>query len=529
MGQADDGMWDPAEEVVLPSAHPTMSGDAGTLTRPQLEQAFHRLVLLYRLAGQICSKAEIEQVFDTVLSAVTLLLEVERAFVAMAVDGTLRVRAAKGIELGNDAATWPVSTTMLRRVLDENVSILTSDAAQDAQYGRVHSVGEHGIRSVICCPLGRPRVPRGLIYADNRARARAFSCEDLEFLNALAGFALLAIENAEDRHQAKVAAELATTELDNLRREIRQHTEIIGNSRSLINAFGTAQKAARKDVTVMIIGETGTGKEIFARLIHEQSPRKGGPFVAVNLSALPATLIESELFGHEKDAFTGANRQRIGRFEMAHEGTLFLDEILDAPIEMQSKLLRVLEQHSFERVGGNRLLQSNARIICACNKDPQIAVASGAFRQDLYYRLNALTLELPPLRKRREDIAPLAEHFLRVCGSTKQLAEDAIEYLLAYDWPGNVRELRHCVESLDTLVDGHLIRAADLPGRFRSTKGTHVELEGAFESLPNLVGRVEREHFRRAIERSKGRSEAAIRLLGIARDTFFRKKKEYGL
>jgi two-component system NtrC family response regulator len=249
--------------------------------------------------------------------------------------------------------------------------------------------------------------------------------------------------------------------------------------------------------------------------------------VAVHLSALPHALVESELFGHEKGAFTGADARRIGRFELARGGTLFLDEIQDIPAEVQPKLLRVLEQRTFERLGGNETLRTDVRIVCACNRDPNMAVADGTLRADLFYRLSGVTIAVPPLRDRPQDIEPLLRHFLHLCGSEKTLDDAAMVRLKRYAWPGNVRELKHCVEALDVLVEGPVIRMEDLPERMRGLTGP--EAVGGFEPIAVAVERLERDLYRRAYELADGNNEEAMRLLGVARATYFKRKKLFGL
>ncbi len=218
-----------------------------------------------------------------------------------------------------------------------------------------------------------------------------------------------------------------------------------------------ARKAAKSDATVLLLGESGTGKEVVARLIH-----RGGPFVAVNAAALAETLLESELFGHEKGAFTGAQARRAGKFELAHGGTIFLDEIGDIPASMQAKLLRVLQERAFERVGGTETVSVDVRVVAATNRDLKRRVAEGKFREDLYYRLNVIAIQLPPLRERRPEIRPLAEHFLRELRPGARFSPDTLALLERYDWPGNARELRNVVERATALLEGDEIGPGDL-------------------------------------------------------------------
>jgi transcriptional regulator with GAF, ATPase, and Fis domain len=518
---------EPDEVVIAPTEAP-LSVDAAAIPPGRLHESFNRLVLLYGLGQQIYVADDPDQVFARILEAVAALLKIERAFVAVVSDGRLIPRAVHRIDLQGDVAAWPISRTMLDRVISQGISLLTTDATKDTQYGHVRSVDLHNIRSAMCCPLGSRRAPRGLLYVDNRLSTGAFSRSDLEFLTALAHYGSLALNNAEARRAIASERDLAEARFEAFRREIAVHGDIVGVSTPIVHLYGQVRKAARKDVPVLLVGETGTGKEVFARALHACSPRAALPFIAVSIKALSQTLVEAELFGHEKGAFTGADKRRLGRFELAKGGTLFLDEVLDVPVDIQPKLLRVLEQRTFERVGGNDCITADVRIVCACNRNPEAAVARGAFREDLYFRLNAVTLEIPPLRERRADILPLLQHFLRQCRSDKVFEDEALQCLVRYPWPGNVRELKHCVEALDALVDGQRVGREDLPSRFRqSPVGKGEDLW--FEPLSSLVARVEREHILRAIERSGGSSEKAIALLKISRAKFFERKKGYGL
>lgn len=516
------------DEVILSAIDSPLSIDPTAIPVPELQGSFRRLALLFRLGHQICAETDEARVFETILSSTAKMLRVERAFVTTYSQGKLVPRATYQIDLAGEASTWPVSSTMLRRVLDQGISLLTTDALHDAQYKKASSVDLHNIRSVMCCPLGGRQDPKGLIYVDNRVHTNAFSRPDLEFLSALAHYARLAIQNAADRRTIAAEKDLAEARLEALRNEVATQSDIVGVSPEIIQCYGQVKKLARKEISILIVGETGTGKEVFARAIHSSSPRASGPFIAVNVRGLPATLVESELFGHEKGAFTGADKRRMGRFELAQGGTLFLDEVLDIPMDVQPKLLRVLEQREFERLGGNNVVRADVRIVCACNKDPVQAVAQGLFREDLFYRLNGIILPLPPLRERGADIIPLIHHFLRQCGSDKVFDEDALASLSAYPWLGNIRELKHCVEALDALVEGKRIRKSDLPPRMQQSS-SRIDAFSGFESLSSLVARIEKEHILEAIEISRGNNERAIQLLKISRAKFFERKKEYGI
>jgi transcriptional regulator with GAF, ATPase, and Fis domain len=244
---------------------------------------------------------------------------------------------------------------------------------------------------------------------------------------------------------------------------------IAGNSRGMLQVLDTARKVSQSDSSVLITGESGTGKELIARAIHKNSSRKDGPMVIINCGAIPGELLESELFGHEKGAFTGAHRSRIGRFEIADKGTIFLDEIGDMSPDLQVKLLRAIQERRFERVGGTATIHVDIRVISATNKDLPQAIEDGNFREDLYYRLNVIPIHILPLRERKEDILPLTEYFQRILTQrhtnyqTKDFSESSQHALLGYDWPGNIRELENLIERISVLVEAPVIELGDLP------------------------------------------------------------------
>jgi DNA-binding NtrC family response regulator len=319
--------------------------------------------------------------------------------------------------------------------------------------------------------------------------------------------------------------ELLTEETDN------RHRLIIGQSKQIADAVDTARKAAASNATVLLLGESGTGKEIFARAIHNWSERRSQPFVAINCVGLSKELLESELFGHEKGAFTGADQLKKGKMELANGGTVFLDEIGDMSPELQTKLLRFLQEREFDRVGGHGSIRVNVRIIAATNRDLESAVNENRFREDLYHRLNVIPITLPPLRARRADIAPLAEYFLRRCAadSKKQfteLTEDVLTLLTAYHWPGNVRELANVIERAVVLSSGSTLTAKDLPSRIVAAKPVGQN--------DKLTYREEMESTRRALvlqalSESNGNRAAAAKALGLHEKYFLRMIKTLGI
>jgi DNA-binding NtrC family response regulator len=292
-----------------------------------------------------------------------------------------------------------------------------------------------------------------------------------------------------------------------------------GKSAAMLQVVAEAKRAAASKSTVLLLGESGTGKELFARSIHDWSERRLKPFIAINCAGLGKELLESDLFGHEKGAFTGAHQLKKGKLELAHGGTAFLDEIGDLALELQTKLLRFLQEREFERVGATKPIAVDLRIIAATNRNLEAAVKSGGFREDLYHRLNVIALTLPPLRERKEDIADLANHFLRQCAlDTKKnfvaIADEARERLLAYEWPGNVRELANVIERAVVLGDGPLLTAHHLPVRVLGAQPANIPKELSYHDAINSY---RRELIVRALADTQGNRAAAAKALGMHR------------
>lgn len=307
---------------------------------------------------------------------------------------------------------------------------------------------------------------------------------------------------------------------------------LLGRSQAMRDVIDRAQRAARTDSLVLILGESGTGKELLASAIHRNSPRRDGPYVAVNIAAIPETLVESELFGHVKGAFTGAAYDRAGRFTAADGGTLFIDEIGDFELSAQAKLLRVLESHRFTPVGGDVECQADVRVVAATSRNLDEKVAAGEFREDLYYRLNVVTVRIPPLRERREDIPLLIEVFLdEFCAARRQprlpLAPALVEYLLRHPWPGNVRQLRNAVESMVVLARHDTLTLTDLPEHLRTAGGTAADLPPVPRDAS--LEQLEKAAIAEALRRNDNNRTHAAAALGISVRTLQRKLKSWGL
>jgi Nif-specific regulatory protein len=360
--------------------------------------------------------------------------------------------------VGGPAQPVRVSRRVVQRVIRERIGLLLREVDPDQATG---TLSEMGIRSMLCVPLVTSDRVLGAIYLVSRNAARTFEDRDLKLMTAVAGIASLSLENVS--HWEKL-----WHENDELRAELDVKYNLVGESPRMSEVFEFIRRVAPSDSTVLIQGESGTGKELVARALHNNSARAEGPFVAINCAAITETLLESELFGHEKGAFTGAGVQKKGKVESAEGGTLFLDEVSELALGLQAKLLRVLQEREFERVGGTRPIKLDIRLIAATNKSLPDAVNAGTFRNDLFYRLNVITVTLPPLRDRREDIPKLATHFIAKAARNsksrlKPISPEAQACLMSYHWPGNVRELENALERAIVLGSSNTILPEDLP------------------------------------------------------------------
>jgi two-component system, NtrC family, response regulator HydG len=340
---------------------------------------------------------------------------------------------------------------------------------------------------------------------------------------------LRAERHARERAEAENAALRADAALP------YRFSEIVGETPAMRAVFQTIEKVAPTDASVYIHGESGTGKELVARAIHARSKRASGPFVKVNCGALAETLLESELFGHEKGAFTGAIKRKLGRFELADKGTLFLDEIGDVTPALQLKLLRVIQERDFERVGGEETIKVDVRVVSATHKDIEAEVAAGRFREDLFYRLHVVPCEVPPLRDRKDDIPRLAAHFIvklapRTNARITGIGDAALARLHAYGWPGNVRELENVIEQALVFAEGTTIDVAALPASVRGGLPENaLALPGGEMSLPDLIENLERQLIQRAYDKSGGVKTETARLLGIKTSALYYKLEKYGI
>ncbi len=419
---------------------------------------------------------------------------------------------------------WPVAAIpqgAVANVLATNEAILV---------GRTPAGLDANAISSLSAPVRAADRPVGVMHLEFANGVRAAAPDDLEFVMAVCDALGIAIENLAAREQLSVRLASTADENERLRQRLRVDSRMVGSSSGLAVITEQITRVAATKATVLIRGESGSGKELVARAIHDSSDRRDAPFVCLNCAALSETLLESELFGHEKGAFTGATARKAGKFESAHKGTLFLDEIGEMSPTIQAKFLRALEGHPFERVGGSQRVQVDVRVVAATNRNLEQAVSAGEFRRDLYFRLKVVEIVVPPLRHRREDIEPLARHFLeRFAAETgravRDFSPDALQALQVYHWPGNIRELRNCIEravvlSTHDTVDDHDLALSHLSSPGDTGKGT-ANRPGPF--VPQTLDEVEHRHVTATLSAVGGNKTKAAAILGIERSTLDRK------
>lgn len=445
--------------------------EAKVLTGPtvqvRLDQAVYQMArdlsALMKVSTAINAVRGLDPLLERLLELLFEVVPAQRGAILLCRDDSIEGGPVFGLDRkrGKDQPV-NVSRTIVQQVLRDGVAILASDAAAQPKLAS-ESLIQTQAHSVLCVPLVMIDRKLGVLYLDTTARDQ-FNKDHLQLVTAIAAIAAVAIENA--RH-----FEWLEEENERLLADVNIEHNMVGEGEAMQRVYHFIAKVAPTDATVLINGESGTGKELAARAIHRNSKRAQKPFVAVNCAALTESLLESELFGHERGAFTGAIAQKKGRLEIASGGTVFLDEIGELSPPLQVKLLRVLQEREFERVGGTLTIKADVRVIAATNKNLEDAMAAHEFRHDLFYRLNVVSLEMPPLRARREDILLLASYFVEKYGAMcnrklKGISPDARTALLAYDWPGNVRELENTIERGVVLGNTDFILTKDFAGGF---------------------------------------------------------------
>jgi transcriptional regulator with GAF, ATPase, and Fis domain len=403
-----------------------------------------------------------------------------------------------------------VSRTIARQVMKEGVAILGVDVARSGELRQVESLAASQVRSLLCVPLTVFERVIGCIYLDSTNPAKRFDEENLQLVTAIAGISAVALDNAR---------RLQWLEQENQRLlvEIGQDHSLVGESAPMKEIYQFLARAGPADSTVLIEGESGTGKELAARALHGKSPRAGRPFVAINCAAIPEALLESDLFGHERGAFTGAAAQKKGRLEIADGGVVFLDEIGELAPLLQVKLLRVLQEREFDRVGGTHPIKVDIRLIAATNRDLHQAMLAGQFRKDLYYRLAVVSMTMPALRERKDDVPLLTRHFVQKyakrCGvKPRPVSREAMAILANYDWPGNVRELENAVERALVLGISDTVLPEDLPESLLEHPSAPEMTEGNYHAS---VKQMKKQLILDAVEQTGGNLVEAAALLGL--------------
>ena len=480
-------------------------------TLPSSERIARDLSALLKISTAINSIRGLEQLQRRLLELIFEVTPAERGAIILTGESREELASTFGWERGaRTERPVQASRTIINQVVKEGIAVLSNDLLASEQFSEAQSVAASNISSLLCVPLAIFNKVFGAIYLYTTESSIPFDEDNLQLVTAIASIAAVALENA--RH-----VEWLEQENKRLQADIQIEHNMVGESQRLRQVYQFIAKAAPTDSTILILGENGTGKELAARAIHLNSPRATKPFVAINCAALTETLLESELFGHEKGAFTGAVAQKKGKLEVASSGTVFLDEVGELAPQLQAKLLRVLQEREFERVGGTRPIKVDIRLIAATNRDLEEAVRSGNYRQDLYYRLNVLQLKMPALRERREDISLLASYFTAKYSQkcrrhVSGISAEARRCLMNYDWPGNVRELENAIERAIVLGSTEIILPEDLPeDLLESNPPSDVSITNYHEA----VNQLKRQLIIKAVEQTNANYTEAARLLGV--------------
>jgi Nif-specific regulatory protein len=480
-------------------------------TLPSSERMARDLSALLKISTAINSIRGLEPLQRRLLELIFEVTTAERGAIILTSEG----REEFASTFGWDRRTRTdrpvqVSRTIIQQVLQDGIAVMSNDVLASEHFSEAPSVATSKITSLLCVPLAIFDKVFGAIYLYTTDSGARFDENNLQLVTAIASIAAVALENA--RH-----VEWLEQENKRLQADINIEHNMVGESPRMRQVYQFIAKAAPTDSTILILGENGTGKEMAARAIHLNSPRANKPFVAINCAALTETLLESELFGHEKGAFTGAVAQKKGKLEVASSGTVFLDEVGELAPQIQARLLRVLQEREFERVGGTRSIKVDIRLIAATNRDLEEAIRSGSYRQDLYYRLNVVQLKMPSLRERREDIPLLASYFAAKYSQkcrrhVSGISAEARACLINYDWPGNVRELENAIERAIVLGSAEMILPEDLPDDLLEANPPSDALTANYHEA---VNQLKRHLIIKAVEQANGNYTDAARLLGV--------------
>ncbi|HLK34412.1 MAG TPA: sigma 54-interacting transcriptional regulator [Terriglobales bacterium] len=471
------------------------------------------LTALLTIASKIASLENSESLYWQLLGMILEIIPAERGAIVLSGNTPEDLSPAFAWDrVAGPAQPVQVSRTVVRQVIERKSALMVNDVGAEAELQEARSLSGQQVRSFLCAPLLAEERVLGVIYLDSTAAAPGFDAQHLQMLNAIAGIAALA-------SQRVWRLEGLQRENQRLQADLKIEHNLVGESPALRRALEMIAKIAPSDSTVLLCGESGTGKELAARALHRASPREQKPFIAINCAAIPETLLESELFGYEKGAFTGATGQKKGQFEMANGGSVFLDEIGELAPALQAKLLRVLQQREFVRLGGTQPIHVDVRLIAATNQDLRAASDAGRFRRDLFFRLNVVTVTMPALRDREEDIPLLANYFLARCSRRCRrrvlgISPQAMQCLQKYDWPGNVRELENAIEHAILLGSSDTIMPEDLPEII--VEGQALEEAGeTFGGYHAALRELKKKLITQAFQQAGGNYTEAARLLGV--------------
>ena len=493
------------------------------------------LSLLHEASALLDEASDLRTSVKPILEALSRHMDVESATLTVLNRRTSEILVHEAIGLSarqRERGRYRLGEGITGRVVQTGTpAVVPSIATEPLFLGRTRPVEDRREKEMafVCVPVRLGNETIGALSAERPYGHDISFDEDIRILSILASLIAHVVRLGQFAEEEKALME----ENQRLRRELADRyrpANIVGNSREMAPVYEMIGQVAHSDATVLIRGESGTGKELIAQAVHYGSPRSEGPFVRVHCAALPESLIESELFGHERGAFTGAVQRREGRFERASRGTIFLDEIGDLTTAVQLRLLRVLQEREFERVGGNKVLKTDVRVVAATNRPLERDMEEGRFRADLYYRLNVFPIHMPPLRDRRTDIILLADHFIEKYSrrherSIVRLSTPAIDLLMAYHWPGNVRELENAIERAVLLADGEVLHARLLPPSLQMAKVDEVRSG----PLKVQLGVLEKELIIDALKVNKGNRAAAARQLGITERIIGLRVEKYGL
>ncbi len=501
------------EDVPKPKPKPRFdqAGDPAGVTVEKVS-AYRRV---HEFSMKLLSDETTEKLVETILDSIIELTGADKGFLVLLEAKAPVVRAARGVnKVDVQGSLTQLSDTIIRRVIETKQPLIVADALSDQEWSASQSVVALKLLSVMCCPLLERGEIRGLLYVGNNRVTNVFDEPALDAMNVFAAQASLLLSQAQRIDELKQEKSSLEEKLSEL-----QFGSIVGACDSMNDVFKRIRKVATADISVLITGETGTGKELIARGIHDHSRRARGPFVVINCGAIPENLLESELFGHVRGAFTGAIANKEGRFQAANGGTLFLDEIGEMPLSLQVKLLRALQEHVVTRVGDNRNETVDIRVVAATNRVLEEEIKTGRFREDLYYRLNVVNVHLPPLRERDDDLETLAKYFLAKASEEhgrkiRGFSKACLVAMRKYRWPGNVRELENRIRKATVLTDGTLITAEDLD----------IQQEDLEEILPlaEAKERFQVRYINKVLERNGGNRTKTARDLGVDPRTIFR-------